>query len=71
MSELPDEIRRDLPKVVIGGSSYSGDAASRMVMINGQVFHEGDRLGPGLVLEKIQRKSAVLAYKGYRYEVVF
>ena len=71
VSELPEEIRRDLPKVVIGGSSYSGDAASRMVMINGQVFHEGDRLSPGLVLERIRLKSAVLAYKGWRYEVVF
>ena len=47
----PRTIRRDLPKLVIGGSSYSGDAASRMVMINGQVFHEGDRLAPDLVLE--------------------
>jgi len=70
-SELPDDIRRDLPKLVIGGSSYSGDAASRMVMINGQVFHEGDRLGPDLVLERIRLKSAVLAFKGWRYEVQF
>ena len=70
-AELPDEIRRDLPKLVIGGSSYSGDAASRMVMINGQVFHEGDRLAPDLVLERIRLKSAVLAFKGWRYEVLF
>jgi len=70
-SELPDDIRRDLPKLVIGGSSYSGDAASRMVMINGQVFHEGDRLAPDLVLERIRLKSAVLAFKGWRYEVLF
>jgi general secretion pathway protein B len=70
-SELPDDIRRDLPKLAIGGASYSGDAASRMVMINGQVFHEGDALGPNLVLERIKLKSAVLSYKGYRYEVTF
>ena len=70
-AELPEDIRRDLPKLVIGGSSYSGDAASRMVMINGQVFHEGDRLGPDLVLERIRLKSAVLAFKGWRYEVLF
>jgi general secretion pathway protein B len=68
---LPEEIRRELPKVAINGSSYSGDPASRMVMINGQVFHEGDRLAPDLVLEKIRLKSAVLAYKGWRYELVF
>ena len=71
LAELPEEIRRDLPKLVIGGSSYSGDAASRMVMINGQVFHEGDRLAPDLVLERIRLKSAVLAFKGWRYEVLF
>jgi general secretion pathway protein B len=70
-AELPEDIRRDLPKLVIGGSSYSGDAASRMVMINGQVFHEGDRLAPDLVLERIRLKSAVLAFKGWRYEVLF
>jgi len=70
-SELPEEIRRDLPKIVIGGSSYSSAAASRMVMINGQVFHEGDRLAPDLVLERIRLKSAVLAFKGWRYEVLF
>jgi general secretion pathway protein B len=70
-AELPEEIRRDLPKVVIGGSSYSGDAASRMIMVNGQVFHEGDRLAPGLVLERIRQKSAVLSFKGWQYEVMF
>jgi general secretion pathway protein B len=70
-SELPEDVRRDLPKLVIGGASYSGDAASRMVMINGQIFHEGDQLSPQLVLERIKLKSAVLSYKGYRYEVTF
>ncbi len=70
-TELPEDIRRELPRVAINGSSYSGDAASRMVMINGQVFHEGDQLSAGLVLDKIRRRSAVLAYKGFRYEVMF
>jgi len=71
LAELPEDIRREIPKVSINGSSYSGDAASRMVMINGQVFHEGDTLSAGLVLEKINRRSAVLAYKGWRYEIAF
>jgi len=69
--DLPEDVRRDLPKLTIGGASYSGYAASRMVMINGQIFHEGDTLTPGLVLERIKLKSAVLSYKGYRYEVTF
>ncbi|MEP6739332.1 MAG: general secretion pathway protein GspB [Caldimonas sp.] len=70
-AELPDEIRREIPKITIGGASYSGDAASRMVIINGQVFHEGNKITNGLVLEKIKLKAAVLAYKGWRYEITF
>jgi len=69
--ELPEDVRRDLPRIAFNGSSYSGDAASRMVMVNGQIFHEGDSLGAGLVLERINRRSAVLSFRGWRYEVAF
>ena len=42
-----------------------------MLIINGQVFHEGDKLAPELVLEQIKLKAAVLRYKGYRYSVSY
>ncbi len=70
-AELPEAIRRSLPKIAFGGASYSGDKASRMVILNGQVFHEGDTVAPGLVLKQVKQKGAVLAYKGYRYELGF
>jgi general secretion pathway protein B len=70
-SELPDEVRRELPRIAVNGSSYSSDPASRMVMINGQIFHEGDSLGGGLALHRINRRSAVLTYRGWYYEVAF
>ena len=68
-AELPENIRRELPKLAIGGASYSGDPASRMIIVNGQVLHEGDKIASGLVLEKIKLKAAVLAYKGWRYQI--
>lgn len=71
LADLPDDIRRDLPKLAFGGASYSSDAASRMVILNGQVFHEGDTVSRGLVLQRVNRKSAVLAIRGYRYELGF
>ncbi len=70
-AELPEAIRRGLPKIAFGGASYSGDKASRMVILNGQVFHEGDTVAPELVLKQVKQKGAVLAYKGYRYELGF
>jgi general secretion pathway protein B len=70
-AELPEAIRREIPKLSVGGASYSNDAASRMLIINGQVFHEGDRIAPGLELERIRLRSAVLSFKGYRYELSY
>ena len=70
-SELPANIQRDLPKLVIGGAMYSETPANRMLIINSQVFHEGDKLTPDLVLQEIRLKSAVLKYKGYRYGVSY
>ncbi|MEO6033275.1 MAG: general secretion pathway protein GspB [Burkholderiaceae bacterium] len=70
-NQLPESIRNELPVLSIGGASYSKNPASRMLIINGQVFHEGDTLGPNLTLKQIQLKAAVLEYKGYRYKVSF
>ena len=71
VNELPADIRRQLPAVAIGGSRYSPSKADRLLIVNGQVVHEGDAIAPGLVLEQIKLKAAVLEYKGYRYAVTY
>jgi general secretion pathway protein B len=71
LSELPDEIRRELPTLAVGGAMYSQNPANRMLIVNGQTFHEGDKLAPNLSLEQIRLKSAVLEYKGYRYGISY
>jgi general secretion pathway protein B len=68
---LPDDIRRDLPKIAVGGSIYSDSSASRFVIVNGQLYHEGDSVAPDLVLQQIKLKSAVLVFRGYRYGITF
>jgi general secretion pathway protein B len=71
LKELPDDIRGQLPAVSVGGSMYSVKKADRILIINGQVLHEGDAVAPGLMLEQIRLKAAVLAFKGYRYAIAF
>jgi len=71
ISELPDDIRRQLPQLSVGGSMYSPTAASRLVIINGQVLHEGEHITPELAVQQIGPKAAVLAFKGYRYTLAF
>ena len=64
-------MRRTIPPLVIGGAIYSENAASRMLIVGGQVLHEGDRAAPGVTLEQIKPRSAVLRWKQLRYEVTF
>ncbi|MDZ7811890.1 MAG: general secretion pathway protein GspB [Ideonella sp.] len=58
--------RQALAKLTWGGAMHSTDPSARMVIINDQVVREGDALGPGLVLERIEAKAAVLNLQGQR-----
>ena len=69
--ELSVEQKREWPPLTIGGSIYSDSASSRFVMINGQVVREGEAAAPGVTVERIGPKSAVLRWKDRRVELPF
>ena len=69
LAELPPALRAQMPTLVVGGSVYSTQAASRMVILGGQVFREGDRPAEGLLVEQIGLKSTVLSFRGQRFEL--
>jgi general secretion pathway protein B len=71
VNELPADVQRDLPKLAISGGVYSDNPAQRMLIVNGQVVGEGAEPAPGVVLELIRAKTAVLRYRGYRYAVAY
>lgn len=71
VNELPADVLRDLPKLAISGGVYSANPAQRMLIVNGQVVGEGAEPAPGVVLEQIRAKTAVLKYRGYRYGVAY
>ena len=60
-----------LPRLVVSGATYSDNPAYRMLVINGQVFQEGQEPAPGVVLESIQPKRAVLNYRGQRFSIAY
>lgn len=69
LADLPADVRSKLPALTVGGSMYSPNARSRMVILNGQVFREGDKLADGLSVERIGIKSTVLLYRDVRFEL--
>lgn len=71
IKDLAPDVRSQLPKLAVAGSVYSETPSARMVIFNGQVFHEGDKLAADTVLEQIRLKSAILNFRGQRYEITF
>ena len=71
INDLPEEIRRNLPKTAVNGHVYSTNPAQRMLIVNGQVFTEGSSVAPDLTLETIGPSSAVLRHRGYRYALPY
>ena len=69
--ELPADVQGALPKLAITGGVYSENAAQRMLVVGGQVVNEGAELAPGVVLDQIRSRSAVLRFRGYRYAVSY
>ena len=69
LAELPPDLRRELPAMALGGSIYSDSPSGRFMMINGQVVREGEGAAPGVTVERIGPKSAVLRWREMRIEV--
>ncbi len=67
--DLAADVQRTLPQIVVSGSVYSADPAQRMLVVNGELWHEGEQIRPGLVLEQIRQRDAVLRYNGLRFSV--
>ncbi len=69
LADLSADQRRELPALNVSGSVWSDSAASRFVILNGQVLREGDAVAPGLVIEKLLPKSAHLRWRGLLLEL--
>jgi general secretion pathway protein B len=57
------------PPVQISGVTYSENRSHRMLIANGKVVHEGQEIEPGLTVEVISPRSAVLNHRGSRYNI--
>ena len=68
---LPANLRAALPPLVISGSTYSTNPSYRTLIVNGQVYREGEFPIPELKLEQIRQKSALVLYKKDVYVLVY
>jgi hypothetical protein len=66
-SRLPANIRKELSGLTISGHIYSNDPSSRLVNIDGLIFHEGEKASNGLLIEEIAMDGVIFRYKGHRF----
>ena len=71
LRELPENIQRDIPPLAIGGYIYSSNQAERSILINNRLLREGEQAAPGLTLEKMMPREAILSFRGYRYRITY
>ncbi|MCG2585652.1 general secretion pathway protein GspB [Massilia sp. TS11] len=71
LRQLPDAVQRTVPTVSFGGYIYSPDPAERLLLIDKTLRHEGEEVAPGLVLEKLLPKAAIMNYRGTRYRAPY
>ena len=64
--ELPQAERAEFPELVLTVHFYTGRAADRFVLINGERYREGQRVGPGAKLVEVRQRGAVIEFGSYR-----
>lgn len=71
LNQLPEAQRAGLPQVSFGGYMYSKNPADRLLLIDKTLRREGEEVAPGLVLERLLPRAAVMNYRGTRYRVPY
>ena len=71
LQQLPDSVQREVPRVAFGGYMYSANPADRLLLVDKALRHEGEEVAPGLILEKLLPRAAVMNYRGVRYRVSY
>lgn len=71
LNALPAELRQSLPPLKLGGAMYSDNAESRVLVLNDQLWHEGEYPAPELLLERIQPHAAQLNFRGQRFQLTY
>lgn len=71
LQQLPESVQSGIPRVAFGGYMYSANPADRLLLVDKALRHEGEEVAPGLVLEKLLPRAAVMNYRGVRYRVAY
>jgi general secretion pathway protein B len=65
--EMPYDVRKDLPPLVVSMHVFGKDPAQRFVVVDGERKVEGEAIKDGLTLREIHNDGMVLEFRGQRF----
>ncbi|QIM51895.1 general secretion pathway protein GspB [Hydrogenophaga crocea] len=71
VADLPEPARAGLPALKVSGATYASNPALRMLIVDGKVLQEGQDIAPGLKLETIGPRAAVINHQGQRLRLTY
>jgi hypothetical protein len=69
LQDLPPQVQAQIPKMQFAGHAYAHAPSKRMIIINGKIMREGDRLDTGTRLAEITWKGAIIDNNGVLFQV--
>jgi general secretion pathway protein B len=69
LSELSEELRRQIPTLTITGVVFSDAPGQRLLLVNNQVMSQGSLIALELTLIEIGAKSSVFSFRGTRFRL--
>lgn len=61
----PEAVRAQMPPLQVTVHVWNPHPASRFIVANGQMYHEGDEISPGLSLVSITQDGEIVKFRGY------
>jgi general secretion pathway protein B len=71
LADLTAQQHRDWPSLTLGGAVHSDNPASRFIIVNGQLVREGEEAAPGVVVERIDSRAAIVRWRQLRVALPF
>jgi len=62
---VPDAVRAALPPLPVTVHVWNPQPSARFIIVHGQLYHEGDTLGPELRLVAVTESGEIVNFRGY------
>ncbi len=65
--DLPPEVMRSVPKLAISVVSYAADPKKRFVMVDSEIYYEGEEMTQNLIIESITSDGPIVTWRGHEF----